>query len=99
MAQRAVVTEANKRGLHADKMGKHGQHTARSSSFSPVLRVRRRPAKYSDHDLELLLEVIFAMFTETQSRKLRVAVPWDDTEEPETLVLADLATLIESWLD
>jgi hypothetical protein len=43
--------------------------------------------------------VIYAMFTETQAHKLRVAVPWDESEEPETLVLADLAALIESWLD
>ncbi len=98
MAQRAISTEANKSGSAAVTRGKHGQRSARLRVVSSPT-VLRRPARYTDHDLELLLEVFFTMFTETQSRKLRVAVPWDDTEEPETLVLADLAALIESWLD
>jgi hypothetical protein len=96
MARQNIRPEANKSGFNAVKMGMHRTEAARSSR-SPAPKIYRMPAKYTMHDLELLIEVLFMMFTETQSRKLRVAVPWDDSDEPETMVLADLVALLESW--
>jgi len=39
------------------------------------------------------------MFTQSQAQRPIVAVPWDDTDEPRRMVLADLAALLERWLD
>ncbi len=96
MAGQKTHPEANKSGFPAVKMGMHRNEAARSSRpLAP--KVYRMPSKYTMHDLELLLEVLYMMFTETQSRKLRVAVPWDDSDDPEMMVLADLVALLESW--
>lgn len=95
---RAALAEANRSGLHAVAKGhKHGRRAARfhETSSSVVLRM---PSQYTPHDVELLLEALWAMFTETQARKLMVNVPWDEHEEPQQIVLADLAALLESWL-
>jgi hypothetical protein len=56
------------------------------------------PAHYAPRDVEMLLEALWAMFTESQARKLVVSVPWEEHEEPQRMVLADLAALLESWL-
>ncbi len=98
MTQRAAATEANKSGSHAVEKGKHRKAVARLRPISSA-KVLRRPPQYSDHDIDLLLVVFYQMFTETQSRKLRVALPWDDSAEPETMMLADVAALLESWLE
>ena len=42
---------------------------------------------------------MWGMFTQSQAQRLMVAVPWDDTDEPRRMVLADLAALLERWLD
>lgn len=96
--QRAKLTEANKSGSVVVRRGKHSSDIARLHNVSSP-KVLRRPPQYSDHDLDLLLEVMFTMFTETQARKLRVALPWDDSGEPETMLLGEVAALIESWLE
>jgi len=95
---RAALAEANRSGLHAIAKGhKRGRRAARShETSSPV--VLRMPAHYTPHDVELLLEALWAMFTESQAHKLMVSVPWDEQEEPQCMVLADLAALLESWL-
>jgi hypothetical protein len=97
----AALAEANRSGLRAVAKGhKHGRRAARShETSSPV--VLRMPPQYAPHDVELLLEALWAMFTESQARKLVVSVPWgsgDEQEEPQRMVLADLAALLESWL-
>ena len=97
MAQRALSTEANKSGSAAVTRVKHSVHPA-SLRHAPAAPVLRMPSQYTTHDVELLLEVIWNMFTESQARKLRVTVPWDDSDEPQTMVLADVAALLESWL-
>ena len=92
------LAEANRSGSHAVKRGKHSSRSAclHVVASPPVLR---RPPQYSDHDLELLLAVFYTMFTETQARKFRVALPWDDSAEPDTVLLGEVAALIESWLE
>jgi hypothetical protein len=95
---RVALAEANRSGLHAVAKGnKHGRRAAHlHATSSPV--VLRMPPRYAPHDVELLLEALWAMFTESQARKLVVSVPWDEQEEPQCMVLADLAALLESWL-
>jgi hypothetical protein len=95
---RVVLAEANRSGLHAVANGnKHGRRVARfHETSSPV--VLHVPPQYAPRDIELLLEALWAMFTESQARKLVVSVPWDEQEEPQRMVLADLAALLESWL-
>ncbi len=95
---RAALAEANRSGLHAVAKGnKHGRRAARFyETTSPI--VLRMPPQYTPHDIELLLEALWAMFSESQARKLLVSVPWDEHEEPQHMVLADLAALLESWI-
>jgi hypothetical protein len=57
------------------------------------------PPQYTTRDVALLLEALWSMFTQSQAQRLMVAVPWDDTDEPRRMVLADLAALLERWLD
>lgn len=97
MAGRVVMTEANRSGSRAIARGKHGSHATRIRQTSPVV-VLRMPPQYSPHDIEQLLDALWVMFTESQARKLVVNVPWDESEEPSQMVLADLAALMESWL-
>jgi hypothetical protein len=95
---RVALAEANRSGLHAvAKRNKHGRRAARSYEVSSPV-VLRMPPHYAPRDVELLLEALWAMFTESQARKLIVSVPWDDHEESQQIVLADLAALPESWL-
>jgi len=98
MAQREATTEANKGGSVVAKRGKHSSSALRLPLVSTP-KIVRRPPQYSDHDLDLLLEVFFTMFTETQARKLRVVLPWDESDDPETMLLGEVAALIESWLE
>ena len=98
MVRRAATTEANMSGSVVVTRGKHSSSAAHVHPLSSP-KVLRRPPQYSDHDLDLLLEVLFTMFTETQARKLRVALPWDDSAEPETMLLGKVAALITSWLE
>jgi hypothetical protein len=49
--------------------------------------------------VELLLTALWNMFTEHQARRVKVAVPWDDSDEPAQLAVSELAELLESWLD
>jgi hypothetical protein len=56
------------------------------------------PPQYSSREVELLLETLWSMFTESQAKRLVVSVPWDDSEEPQQIMLADLAATLESWL-
>jgi hypothetical protein len=58
----------------------------------------RIPPQFGTRDVELLLETLWGMFTESQARRLEVMVPWDDSEEPRRMALADLAALMESWI-
>jgi hypothetical protein len=56
------------------------------------------PSDYSPEFVQRLLDSLWNMFTETQAQKLIVSVPWDTSEQPSQMRLADLATLLESWL-
>jgi hypothetical protein len=56
------------------------------------------PVRYSAHEVEVLLDALWGMFTESQAHHLEVRVPWDEADEPRRMVLADLAALLESWL-
>lgn len=97
MAGRVAVAEAKRSGSLTVARGKHSAHvTCIRHVSSPV--VLRMPPQYASRDVELLLEALWAMFTESQARKLVVNVPWDESEEPSQMVLADLAALMESWL-
>jgi RNase H-fold protein (predicted Holliday junction resolvase) len=49
--------------------------------------------------VELLLTAIWNMFTEHQARRVVVAVPWDESDEPAQMALSKLAELLESWLE
>ena len=97
MARRLALAEAKSCGKHAAEMGRHGPRALRTRHSAPSL-VTRMPPQYSTRDVELLLEAIWAMFTQSQAQRLVVSVPWDDSEEPRQIVLADLAAMLESWL-
>jgi hypothetical protein len=91
-------TEAKKSGRTAVVAGKHGSHPA-SIGLASTPSIWRMPPQYSTRDVALLLEALWSMFTQSQAQRLMVAVPWDDTDEPRRMVLADLAALLERWLD
>jgi hypothetical protein len=97
MARRVTLTEANKGGSIAVVMGKRGSLHTRSqhAASAPVLRM---PSNYSERDVEVLLSALWNMFTETQARKVRVTVPWDDSEDAPLMTVTELATLLEGWL-
>jgi hypothetical protein len=97
VARRVAMAEANRSGLRAVAKGKHGSRAIRGLA-APSSVVLRMPPQYSLHDVELLLDALWAMFAESQARKLLVNVPWDNSEEPSQMVLADMAALMESWL-
>jgi hypothetical protein len=98
MAEHARDTEANKRRYSAGLVNKHSPSLAcsRLASQAPIVRM---PSSYSRHDVEFVLEILWGMFTESQSRKIQVKIPWDDSNEPATIKLADLAAILESWLE
>ncbi len=98
MAERAATAEANRSDSRAVARGKHGSRAARPRQCrSPV--VLRRPIQYSAREVELLLELLWGMFTESQAHALEVQVPWDEGgEEPQQIGLADLAAQMERWL-
>jgi hypothetical protein len=97
MVRRVAATEAKQRSARVAEMGKHGLAAPRRprGSRAPVVRM---PPQYSSREVELLLEALWNMFTESQAKRLVVAVPWDDAEEPQQILLADLAATLESWL-
>src|SRR5690349_15771980 len=97
MVQRVTSAEAKRSGSLTDARGKHGARVTRLHQISSSV-VLRMPAKCAPRDVELLLVALWAMFTVEQARKLVVNVPWDESEEPSQMVLADLAALMESWL-
>jgi hypothetical protein len=98
MGKGIALAEANKSGSTAVASGKHGR---RATSLSTVLCRSnvRKPAQYSAHDVDLLLTSLWNMFTEHQARRVKVAVPWDDSDEPVQVAVSELAELLESWLD
>jgi hypothetical protein len=98
MRRRAALTEAKRSGRAAVIVGKHSSYAARTAHTAPSLLVRM-PPQYTTRDVALLLEALWSMFTQSQAQRLMVAVPWDDTDEPRRMVLADLAALLERWLD
>jgi hypothetical protein len=98
MARRSALAEANRSGHAAVRVGKHSL----CSTFRPrasLKVVSRMPPQYTCRDVAFLLDALWSMFTESQSRQLTVAVPWDDSDEPRHMVLADLAELLSSWLE
>ena len=96
MAQRTTVTEANKRGIPAVRGTKHSVSFQRLQPTHPV--VLRMPVQYSVRDVEVLLDALWQMFTESQAKKLKVTMPWDESDEPQQIMLSDLAALLESWI-
>lgn len=94
--RRVAGAEANRRGSRAVLRGRHSSSTARSRYRTPPML--RMPPQWGTRDVELLLEMLWGMFTESQARRLEVTVPWDDSEEPRRMALADLAALMESWI-
>jgi hypothetical protein len=100
MVRRVASAEANKSGTRAVARGKHGSRAARPH-HAPTPAALRMPAQYSTRDVELLLDALWGMFTQSQARQLEVQVPWDEgegEEEPQRIRLADLAAQMESWL-
>lgn len=97
MSRRDLITEANRSGSLSVVMGKHSSCQPRAWQLSSP-PVQRMPSHYTKHDVELLLKALWIMFTEKQASKLIVPVPWDTTEEPQRMRIADLAILLESWL-
>lgn len=100
--QRRAAAEANQSGTPAVAGGKHSQRAARrrllDSSTGGIPRIPRMPTEYTQRDVETLLHALWTMFTESQARRLVVVVPWDSSEEPVQMTVADLATLLERWL-
>jgi len=97
MDRRAATAEANRSGTRAVARGKHSSVAVRPCQRrSPI--VLRMPVQYSAHEVEVLLDALWGMFTESQARQLEVQVPWDEADEPQRMVLADLAALLERWL-
>jgi hypothetical protein len=56
------------------------------------------PLHYTSRDVTLLLNALWTMFTQSQAERLLVALPWDESDEPRQMVLAELAQVLESWL-
>ena len=94
---RAKTTEANTSGIHAAVTGRRSNRPARSR-LAPSPIVLRMPSNYTARDVEVILDALWKMFTESQARKVKVLVPWDDSEEPQQMTVVDLATLLESWI-
>jgi hypothetical protein len=59
----------------------------------------RRPPQYAPRDIELLLEALWGMFSESQAEQLVVAVPWEEGEALRRMRHIDFAALLESWLE
>jgi len=98
MVRRAASAEAKRSGARAVARGEHGSHVARPH-HAPSPTALRMPSGYSPRDVELLLDALWGMFTESQARQLVVSVPWDEgAEEPRRVALADLAAQMERWL-
>ncbi len=100
MAQRVVVAEAkkSKSGQRAAERGMHNHTTARLRLVSSPT-VMRMPPQYSAHDVEVMLNLLWGMFSESQSERLVVTVPWDESEAPRQMSLKDLAAILEDWLE
>lgn len=99
MPQRRAAAEANRSGTSAVAGGKHSQRAARRRLLvSSTGGIPRIPTEYTQRDVETLLHALWTMFTESQARRLVVAVPWDSSEEPVQMTVTDLATLLERWL-
>jgi hypothetical protein len=98
MARRVAVTEANRNGKQAAEMGKRGR-LATPTRYPAPSWIVRMPSQYTSRDIRLLLDALWSMFTQSQAERLVVAMPWDESDEPRLIVLADLASVLESWLD
>ena len=98
MTQRKTQTEANKSGSNAVMQGKRSKRSIQKV-VKPSPSVLRMPAKYTVRDVEVLLDAQWQMFTESQAQKLKVAMPWGESDEPQQMVLADVAATLESWLN
>ena len=99
MVQRVAVAEAKKTsGQRAAERGMHGHTSTRlRQAASPVML--RMPSEYTAHDVEVMLNMLWGMFSQSQSERLLVTVPWDDSDSPRKMTLNDLAGMLEGWLD
>lgn len=97
MAQRAMRTEAKKSGTDAVTRGMHRSTSLRSRQAMPPMV--RMPSNFTTRDVEVILEALWHMFTEAQARKLVVAAPWDDSDDPPRMTLSAVAAVFAHWVD
>ena len=94
MAIRAKASEANKTKTAVMRAAHRSLSAHELEAPSEV----RMPSHYNAHDIEVMLEALWTMFTESQSRKLKVIPPWSDDDEPLTMSLSQVAGILERWL-